>query len=61
MGREQGRVFTINPLEAQTSNMAGTGMILIDEVKVRRLFDSRIIYMVTPLYFTKRLNKDKYP
>ncbi len=57
-GRGQGRVFMVNPQEAQASNAAVTGMLLIDKIKARVLFDSGATHSFISPYFAKKLAKD---
>ena len=59
MGRGQGRVFTINPQDVQASNTAVAGMLCVDRVTARVLFDSGATHSFVLPYFASKLVRDK--
>ena len=58
-GREQGRVFVVNPQEAHASNTVVIGTFLIDELKARVLFDSGATHSFISSYIANKLTRDK--
>ena len=59
MGRGHGRVFTINPQDVQASNTAVAGMLCIDRVAARVLFDSGATHSFVSSYFASKLVRSK--
>ena len=58
MGRGQGRVFTLNPQEAQTTTNVVTGTFTIEHMHARTLFNSRATHSFISPYFAKKLSKE---
>ena len=58
MGRGQGRVFTLNPQEAQTITNVVTGTFTIEHMYARTLFDSGATHSFISPYFAKKLSKE---
>ena len=59
VGRGHGRVFTINPQDVQASNTAVAGMLCVDRVVARVLFDSGATHSFISPYFGNKLARDK--
>ena len=59
VGRGQGRVFAINPQDGQASNTAVAGILFIDRIKARVLFDSGATHSFISPYFANKLARDK--
>ena len=59
MGRGQGRIFTINPQDVKASNTVVAGILYIDRIKARVLFDSRAMHSFISPYFASKLVRDK--
>ena len=60
MGREKGRVYTINPSEVQASNTAVAGTLYVDKIKARVLFDSRAMHSFILPYFANKLVRARF-
>ena len=58
MGRGQGRVFALNPQEAQTATNVVIGTFTIEHMHARILFDSGATHSFISLYFAKKLSKE---
>ena len=52
-------MFAVNPQESHASNTAVTGTFLIDNLKVRVLFDSGATHSFISPYFANKLARDK--
>ena len=48
-------MFAVNPQEAQASNTAVTGILFVDKIKARILFDSGAIHSFISPYFARKL------
>ena len=59
VGRGQGKVFTLNPQEVHASTTAVIGILLVDKLKARVLFDSGATHSFISPYFVKTLARDK--
>ena len=59
VGKGQDRVYTLDPQEVHTSNIAIIGTIFIDKLQARVLFDSRATHSFTSLYFANKLVRKK--